>query len=105
MASSTDWVLRFTETPTGKVIQRVMARPMLSPSGKKLEFKLSMYLTSIVPLQAHVSNTVTALSAPQVFTSEEASLMNRKIHLCSEEESNHGQDMASLMPKFIDAIR
>jgi hypothetical protein len=74
MASNTDWILRFTETPTGKVIQRVIARPMLSPTGKKLEFKLSLYLTSVVPLQAHLSNSVTALCAHEVFTPEEAQL-------------------------------
>lgn len=50
MASSADWVLRFTETAEAKVIQRVMNRPMLTTEGHKMEFKMNLYLKSVVPL-------------------------------------------------------
>jgi len=50
MSSNTDWVLRFTESTSGKVIQRVMNKPMVSGTGNKLEFKVNLFLRSIVPL-------------------------------------------------------
>jgi hypothetical protein len=49
-----DWVLRLSETPEAKVVSRMMQWP-LTNAGKKVEFKVSVYLRSLIPLQAYLS--------------------------------------------------
>lgn len=59
LTNDVDWALRLTETgPSATIIQKYLENPMLTPDGRKMILRFSIYLKSVVPLQAYVSKKV-----------------------------------------------
>ena len=72
-------------------------------------FRCSVYLKSVVPLQAYVSKKVQVLNAPKPFTMSEHTFSDEGVHLCSTTAPDTFfdslADSDSLISKSVDAIR
>ena len=102
--------MRLTEAgPSASIIQKYQDRPLLTPAGHKMIFRFSVFLKSVVPLQAYVSKKVQVLNAPKPFTIEEASFTDEAVHLCSvtAPETFFGSlpESDDLLSKSVDTIR
>ena len=106
-----DWAMRLTESgPCANIIQKYISRPLLTTAGHKMIFRFSVFLKSVVPLQAFVSKRVQVLNAPKPFTMDESCYADEGVHLCSvsnPDASSFSQidDSETLMSKSVDAIR
>ena len=99
-----DWVLRMSETPEVKVIQR-MCCPLLHPiRNTKLEFKVGVFLKSLMPLQAHVSENICVLEAEEAWDPTETHLNNKKVHLAAATSALTIDDVYELDPELFQKV-
>ena len=72
-------------------------------------FRLSVFIKSVAPLQAHVSKKVLVLHALKSFSTAESSLGDEEVHLCQAKagpsyfDKIEGKD--ELLEKAVDSIR
>jgi hypothetical protein len=57
-----------------------MQSPLTSANNNKLEFKVSVYLKSLLPLQAYVSHKVAVLEAKKPYFETRAHLAEKEMH-------------------------
>ena len=71
--------------------------------------RYSVYIKSVVPLQAFVSKKVQVLNAPKPFTMSYASMGDEDVHLCTvagpEDSYSSLADSEDLTSKSVDSIR
>ena len=110
ITNNLDWAIRLTEAgPSASIIQKYQEKPLLTPAGHKMIFRFSVYLKSVVPLQAYVSKKIQVLYAPKPFSMSEHSFGDEGVHVCSQSAPpslfNSLVDKESLHSKSVDAIR
>ena len=111
LTKNIDWAIRLTESgPNASLIQKYIDRPLLMDGGnQKMIFRMSIFLKSVLPLQAFVSKKVQVLHALKSFTTAEGSFGDEEVHLC---QSTAGQsyfgkmaDKDALFEKSVDSVR
>ena len=110
LTKDVDWAMRLTEAgPCANIIQKYEENPLLTAAGHKMILKYSVYIKSVVPLQAFVSKRVQVLNAPKPFTMSMASFGDEDVHLCSvtspEDTYQSFADNEDLTSKSVDSIR